>query len=84
MHTPEFVKDKFVIYTADETTKKFVPVDCIGIVITVKGMNRVNGKDVFGIGIANKYGPGETILEFPTETQRDEKLAEILEKVSQR
>lgn len=77
-------KAKFIVHTLDENCKRFIPVDCIGSVVVVKGMDRQNGADTFGIMLGNKYGEGEAVMTFKTETQRDEKLAEILDKMSVR
>lgn len=77
-------KAKFIIYSVDENIKRFVPVDCIGIVVAYTETSRLNGAKEYGICLANKYGDGEQRMNFKTETQRDEKLAEILEKISQR
>ena len=78
-------KQKFVIQTVDEKLKRFIPVDCIGAIATAEGTNIENGKTIYGLLLSNRFSGGsEWALSFPTEIQRNEKLQEVLKKVSER
>lgn len=72
--------NKFVVIPG----KRFLPVDTIGAVTSYDREDIQNGRPIYGLAIGEKYTPHEITVEWSEEKPRDQKLAEILAKVSER